>query len=98
MMNNSKVVFQPQVSRHSNPNNFSPRDLKLTEIERITESPEYRHSKYLSKQTKNTMVEKTQKEFDEYDVLESPHANTSIEKLQKRGLVVHASGSKKTIN
>jgi len=86
------------LSRHSNPVKFSPREMKLTEIEKITESPEYKNTKYMSF-NKNTISQKAspENEFDEYDVFESPQANTSTDKFKQRGLIINASGSKKTI-
>lgn len=71
----------------------------MTEIDQITESPEYKNSKY-SQMKKKTIAQKYQaeNEVDEYNIFDSPQMNNSVDKLQKRGLIVNASGSKKSIN
>jgi negative regulator of replication initiation len=67
----------------------------MLEIDRITESPEYKNNKYSNSRTKNTIAQKNERdhELDEYNIFDSPKATKS----KRRGLVVNASGSKKSI-
>lgn len=70
----------------------------MCEIDRITESPEYKNIKYTPEGV-NTISEKNRDdEVDEGPGMESPDLNNSLDKLHKRKLIVNASGSKKTIN
>ena len=77
---------------------FSPHNSRMRELNNITESPEYKNTKY-SDSKKNTITQKSWKEeVDEYNIYDSPRANLSSNQIKKRGLIINASGSKKSIN
>ena len=91
-------MFQRPISRHSNPMAFSPKNSKMAELKHITESPEYKNNKYSDSKT-NTISQKHHREdeVDEYNIYDSPRAESSTKELKRKGLIINVSGSKKSM-